>query len=68
MGSITNHMTVEEVMDQGLYAGLDMFLMPETPQVAYDYLLEQSKASEEVLAKVEASVRKILKLKEQLDD
>jgi len=66
MGSITNHMTIEEVIDQGLYAGLDMFLMPEAPQVAFDYLLNQAKESEEVINRVEASVRKILELKEQL--
>lgn len=66
MGSITNYMTIEEVVDQGLYAGLDMFLMPETPQVAYDYLLEQAKASEEITLRVEMSVRKILALKEEL--
>ena len=66
MGSISNHMTVEEVIDQGLYAGLDLFLMPETPQIAYDYLLEQAKESDEVLARVEASVLKILALKETM--
>ena len=66
MGSITNHMTMEEVVDQGLYAGLDMFLMPEMPRVAYDYLLEQVSASDEMLDRVETSVRKILALKEQL--
>jgi len=63
MQGITNHYTTQEVIDLGLVAGLNMFLMPESTTEAYNYLLERAKNSKEVECYVNESVSKILELK-----
>ena len=68
MGSIVNHYTTEEVINLGLEAGLDMFLMMNEPEEAFVYLVELATSSEEVRERVDASVLKILQLKHSLSN
>lgn len=68
MGSIVNHYTTEEVINLGLEAGLDMFLMLKEPEEAYAYLVELATSSEVVRERIDASVRKILQLKQSLSN
>jgi len=63
MKSIVDHYTTEEVMDQGLNAGLSLFLMPENLDEAYNYLLKKAQTSKEIEMKIDQTLRKILRLK-----
>lgn len=63
MNSISNNYTTEEVIDQGIRAGVNIFLMPDDLEKAYDYLLEKSKSDVLFNNKVRESVKKIIKLK-----
>jgi len=67
MGSITQRYTTQEVMKQGLEAGVTIFLMPDDLEEAYAYLLQQAKENPYVQEKIQESVKKILGLKIQSD-
>lgn len=63
MKGITKHHSVDQVVALGIEAGMDMFLMPDDYQEAYDHLLQMALESEAVLLQIEASVYKIIELK-----
>ena len=65
MGGISQYYDTEQVVELGLAAGLDMFLMPEDAQASYDFLLEKAKEDPRTQARINASVYRILSLKEQ---
>ncbi len=66
MKSITSKYSYQEVIDVGLTSGLTMFLLPEEPELAYAYLVEQVKESDLVLELVEEALYKNLKVKYEL--
>lgn len=63
MKGISSYYTTEEVVDLGLEAGLDMFLMPVDYVASYTYLLDRAQSNEEIRKRVDLSLRKILTLK-----
>lgn len=63
MASITNHYSPTQVVTLGLEAGLDMFLMPEAPEEAFNYLVAQTSEDGDVATLVDAAVKRILTLK-----
>lgn len=63
MKSIVDHYGTEIMMDQGLDAGLSLFLMPEHIDEAYGYLLERAQTSKEIEMKINQTLRKSIRLK-----
>jgi beta-N-acetylhexosaminidase len=63
MKSIVDYYGTKAMMDQGLDAGLNLFLMPENVDAAYEHLLKKAQTSKEAEMKINETLRKIIRLK-----
>jgi len=63
MKSIVDEYSTEAMINKGLDAGLNLFLMPENVDEAYKYLLEKAQTSKETEMKIDNTLRKIIRLK-----
>lgn len=68
MGAVTNHYTSEESTKLALAAGVDIILMPENFEEAYQGILKAVQQGEISQGRIDESVRRILRMKLKIKD